>query len=273
MIKRIILIVIFLAIAILIFAYTQFTAKVNSEVGQLFSKNNYNVGVITEDMLKDLPSPVQKYLRYSGVIGKPWINTVILEQTGQLRTSHQGKWMPFAAEEYYSVNPPGFVWRVRGPQKWLPIIQGRDGYIDGKGELLIKLISLFPVANAKGNELDQGAMMRYLNEMMWFPTAFLGENISWREINDTSAEVTLHDKDKTTTAILHFDEEGKLINFVAKRYMSSGNEFKFETWETPISDYREFEGFRLPSKGKAVWKLKDGDFEYIQLEIKNIKYK
>jgi len=40
---------------------------------------------------------------------------------------------------------------------------------------------------ATGSEIDQGAMMRYLNEMTWFPAAFLGENISWRAIDDTSA--------------------------------------------------------------------------------------
>jgi len=50
-------------------------------------------------------------------------------------------------------------------------------YRDGKGNMQIKLGTIFPIANATGEEMDQGSMMRYLNEMMWFPTAFLRENI------------------------------------------------------------------------------------------------
>jgi hypothetical protein len=36
------------------------------------------------------------------------------------------------------------------------------------------------VADAKGKEVDHGEMMRHLSEMMWFPSAFLEDNISLR---------------------------------------------------------------------------------------------
>ena len=38
-------------------------------------------------------------------------------------------------------------------------------YLDGRGWMLIKLFSLVPLANAAGAEMDQGALMRYLNEL------------------------------------------------------------------------------------------------------------
>ena len=272
MIRHIILIILFLVTVSLIFAYLQFCYMVNKEVKTLYSKNLEDKKIVTEEMLQGLPSPVQKYLRYSGAVGKAWINTVSLKQTGRIKPSPQGKWFPIAAEEYYSINPPGFIWRARGPQKWLPIIHGRDGYQDGKGQLLIKLFSLFPVASAEGEELDQGAMMRYLNEMMWFPTAFLGDNISWKAIDENSAQVTLSFKDKNVSAVMYFDDEGKLINFVAQRYFSTGNGFSLETWETPISDYKNINGFNLPIKGSAVWKLSSGDYTYIDILIDEITY-
>lgn len=40
---------------------------------------------------------------------------------------------------------------------------------------------------ATGSEIDQGTMMRYLNEMTWFPAAFLGENISWKAVDELFA--------------------------------------------------------------------------------------
>jgi hypothetical protein len=223
-------------------------------------------------MLQGLPAPVQRYLHYSGVIGKAWVNTVSLEQTGQMKPSPQGKWFPFAAEEHYSINPPRFVWQVRGPKKWMPVIHGKDGYKDGKGQMLIKLFSLFPVASAEGEEIDQGAMMRYLNEMMWFPAAFLGNNISWKSIDNDSAQVTLTAKDKSVSALMYFDSEGKLVNFIAKRYLFINNSFSLETWETPISGYGRINELNLPTKGSAVWKLDNGEYKYIDISVNKIKY-
>lgn len=272
MVKKVVLTVLFLITTILIFAYLQFDHMVNKEIETLYSETIKSDKVITDDMLQDLPPPVQRYLRYSGVVGKPWINTVSLRQIGQMKSNPQGKWFSIMAEEFYSVNPPRFIWQVWSPRNWLPIIHGRDKYENGKGQLLIKLVSLFPVASTKGEELDQGAMIRYLNEMMWFPTAFLSDSISWKAIDEKSAEVTFTVKDKSVNAIMYFDSEGKLINFVTKRYMSKGTGFSLETWETPISDYGEINGFNLPTKGSAIWKLEGGDYKYIDISISEIKY-
>jgi hypothetical protein len=265
MVGKVVLILLFLVATGLVVAYMYFDFMVDKEIDTLYADSSKDNKIITEEMLVNLPTSVQRYLRYSGVVGKPWINTVRLKQTGQMKPSPQGEWFPFIAEEYYSVNPPRFIWHVWAPRKWLPIIHGRDAYENGKGQLLIKLVSLFPIANAEGEELNQGAMMRYLNEMMWFPTAFLGDNISWKAIDENSAQVTLTVDDKS-------DDQGKLVNFIAKRYMSNGTGFSLETWETPLSDYGEVNGFNLPIKGSAVWKLPGGDYTYIDISIDEITY-
>jgi hypothetical protein len=66
--------------------------------------------------------------------------------------------------------------------------------------------------------MDQGAMMRYLSEMIWFPTAFLGDNVSFEPVDDRSARVTLTDGGRAASATMVFDEIGKLVDFVAERY-------------------------------------------------------
>ena len=94
------------------------------------------------------------------------------------------------AEEYFAVQPPGFVWDARLAPG--PIAGGtRPRPVRPRpGSMLIKAASLITVADASGEAMDQGSMLRYLNEMMWFPTAFLGDNISFEAIGDTSARVT-----------------------------------------------------------------------------------
>ncbi|MDT8307475.1 MAG: hypothetical protein RRC07_16200, partial [Anaerolineae bacterium] len=112
-----------------------------------------------------------------------------------------------------------------------------------------------------------------LNEMMWFPTAYLGDNITWAAIDDHSARVTLTDKGESVSAVLTFDAEGRLTNFIAERYANAGTpESSLEPWSTPISAYGEFEGLRLPVAGSGVWHYESGDLTYIELQINNLAY-
>jgi hypothetical protein len=104
--------------------------------------------------------------------------------------------------------------------------------------------------------------------MMWFPDAYLNNYIKWESINANSAKATMTVDGTTASAVLKFDDEGKLVDFIAERYMETTK----ETWSTPISGYKDFNGIILPSGGKAVWKLKTGDFAYIELELVNIEY-
>jgi Family of unknown function (DUF6544) len=261
-------------ILVVAFASVRFNGRINREISGLLSeaKSRPRI-VITEERLKNLPPPVQRYMTYSGVIGKTIPYTVSLKQVGKIRRDEKSAWMKLEAVEYYSTTPPGFIWKAFLPGRRFPVTLGRDAYVRGQGSMLIKMLSLFPLVKAAGErEIDQGAMMRYLNEMTWFPAAFLGANISWKAIDENSAEVTLDDGGKRASATMYFDPEGKPLNFVAQRYRMAGKKYDLETWSTPFSGHGEFEGLKLPIKGLGVWNLKEGDLVYVELEIIMLKY-
>jgi len=265
----------FLIVLIFIAALANFnfSGRINREIWGLVSGAKSGPAIfVTGEMLGNLPPPVQRYMAYSGVLGKAIPHTVRLKQVGRIRQDAMSVWMKLEAGEHYSTTPPGFIWKVYMPSRKFPLTLGRDAYVDGRGSMLIKMLSLFPLVNAAGSEVDQGSMMRYLNEMAWFPAAFLGENISWKAIDDGSAEVTLTDRGKSVSAIMHFDPEGKPLNFVAKRYRMVGKGYDLETWSTPFSGYGEFEGLKLPVRGQGVWNLKEGDLAYVELEITELEY-
>jgi hypothetical protein len=228
-------------------------------------------GVVTEEMLTGLPDPVRRYLRYTGIIGRPVPGTIRLHQEGRMRPGPGQPWMPLQAEEHYSVQPPGFVWAGTLRAGPVTVARARDMYAEGHGRMLVKVASLWPVADASGTQTDQAAMMRYLSEMIWFPAAFLAGNISFEAVDDSSARVTLTDHGQTATGILFFDPQGRLTNFVAKRYRAADASDP-ETWSTPVTGYGEFEGLRLPSCGKAVYQLPGGDFDYIEVTITSLHY-
>ena len=91
------------------------------------------------------------------------------------------------AEEHYSVQPPGFVWVGTARLGPFAVPRARDMHADSKGQMLVKVASLWPVVDAGGEQMDQAAMMRYLSEMIWFPAAFLAGSISGETVDDCSA--------------------------------------------------------------------------------------
>ena len=228
--------------------------------------------LVTAEMLKDLPQPVQRYLDYTGVVGKPWVNNVHLKQTGRFRQGLERPWMPMTAEQWYNISPPAFVWKARFKIAGLPLLSARDKYEAGHGHMFGKLAGLITVFDVRGEKLDQGTMVRYLSEMIWFPSAFLGENISWNSVDEHSAQVTFTDYGKSVSAQMHFDETGKLTNFTAQRYREIEGEFSLDPWSTPITSYGVLSGLNLPVGGQAVWNLPSGDLVYAEVKLTKIRY-
>lgn len=227
-----------------------------------------DVRLVSEEMLVGLPEPVQRYLRFTGVVGKPFVRRVHLRQRGRMRLGRGQSWVPLKAEQWYTVHPPGFVWDCTlfaGP---VPVVRARDLYRAGEGHMLVKAVSAFTVADAKGEELDQGEMMRYLNEMMWFPSAFLEGNVSFDAVDSTSARVTLSDHGTEVSAMMFFDAHGRLTEFVGQRYAGS----QLETWTVPVVAYGALAGLQLPTRCRAVWKLARGDQEYIDAMITELDH-
>jgi len=229
--------------------------------------------LVTAEMLVPLPEPVRRYLRYSGIVGKPWVDSVYLKQSGRFRLGSDRPWMPMAAEEWHTTSPPSLLWKARFKMAGLPLISARDRYEGGRGHMFGKVAGLFTVFDVRGPELDQATMIRYLNEIMWFPSAFLGKNIAWQSADDHAADAVFTDGDKSVTGRWFFDDQGRITNFTAKRYREINGEYSLDDWSTPITGYGEFAGLNLPLAGQAVWNLPEGDLVYAELEITEVEYK
>ena len=229
-------------------------------------------GFVTAEMLTGLPEPVQRYMAYTGVVGKAWIESVRLQQRGRFRTGPARSWLDMTAEQHYTTDPPFFLWKANFKIAGFPLIRARDRYESGHAHMFGKIAGLFTIFDVRGEKLDQGAMLRYLSEMIWFPAAFLGENISWKSVDELSARVTLSDHGKEVSGILHFDAEGKFRNFTTQRYREVDGDFSLDPWSTPIIEYGERAGLMLPVRGTAVWNLDSGDLTYADLQITEIEY-
>lgn len=251
----------------------RFSRLVSDDVAMLRDGAQAGRGsVVTEEMLVDFPDPVRRYLTYTGVVGRPLAREVFIRQTGRMRSNPGQRWMPLRAKVTYTVDPPGFVWPGTMHLGLLPLARARDMYRGGRGSMLVKAGALVTVVDARGEEMDRGAMMRFLNEMAWFPTAFLGDNVSFEPIDANAARVTFTDHGRSVSGTLFIDDEGRLTAFEAKQYRTVNGRFDLEDWSTRVTAYGELGGLRLPISGTAVWKLAEGEFTYAELTFTEVRY-
>lgn len=69
--------------------------------------------------------------------------------------------------------------------------------------MLIKLLSLFTIANASGPKIDQGASLSWLGESAWFPYALVGDQVQWEAIDARSVRATLVSTHLPVSAVLY----------------------------------------------------------------------
>jgi hypothetical protein len=139
-----------------------FQRRITREIDALLAKADAVLapGLVTEADLEGLPEPVQRWLRWSRVVGTPRPVTVRLKQDGQFRLGEDRGWLPFAAEQYFTSGPPAFLWWVRMRIVPLVSVAGRDRYVDGQGDMDLRLLSLVPVVRKRGGGLNQGDLLR-----------------------------------------------------------------------------------------------------------------
>ena len=225
--------------------------------------------VITNDDLQRVPDTIQRWLRYSIVVGSRVPTTVRLRQDGQFQMKGRG-WMPFVAEQYFTINPPGFLWKASFRMAPLVSVTGRDQYRAGEASVEMRMLSLVPVANKTGGGLNQGDLLRFLGELQWFPAAALEDYVVWEPIDSHSARATMNYGGIAASMTFRFDADGRLIESTAVRYNDSRG--RNELWINRNESDRQFGGIRVPAAGEARWEYESGSYPYIRWRISTIEH-
>ena len=263
--------VIVLVAVIINIARVSFDKRVGKELSSLLAARSTYSKELRNDSATSLPPVVEKWLnvtRSTSVIP----SQVKLTQQGAMRSKPAADWMSFIARQHFTTDPPGFIWNARINAPGYVTIAGRDKFENGKGNMLIKPLYLFTLANSTGKEIDQGTMLRYMGELIWFPEAANKEYFEWAQIDSVTATLKMSFKGVSAEGTFVFDEKGFVRRFSAQRFGDFDGEFRMETWEVKVIEYTEMNDHLIASKCDVTWKLKDGDFTWLKLEIKDIAY-
>lgn len=266
-----VLIVILLTVfaAVMFVAAIRFRHIAQQQADALFSKAKTE-NTISAEKAASLPRVVQRWLQRADVIGKSTPNRLIIRQRGTLRTKPERKWMPFESTQYFTIDPPGFVWIASIHIGSLLRIGGRDTYRDGHGNMIIKPLYLFNAADGWGKEVDQGTLVRYLAEMAWFPHAAASQFLRWQSINETQAYVTMEYRGVSASGVFTFNDDGDAISFEAKRYGEFGGIYRKERWSVKTTSFATIGGTRIGNRNEVTWRLPEGDFHWLNMEVTDI---
>ncbi len=264
--------VVILVVAVVAAGSCHFDRRVQRERAVLIAAAVDRAGPVKRAPSANLPAAVRRWFERSGGGGQPVPRLARVRQRGVMRTEPNGKWLPFEADQLVSLFEPGFIWNARIDAAPLIHIAGRDKYVNGRGSMLIKLLSLFPIADARGVEIDQGALVRFLAELSWFPAAARSEYLEWEEIDAMAARATITVEGLSVSGVFRFNAAGDVTSFEARRFYVSREGASLEDWFVSMIGWKELAGVRVPHQSEVMWKLKGGDYQWLKLEITAIEY-
>jgi uncharacterized protein DUF6544 len=214
-----------------------------------------------------LPEPVRKYLDVTGAAARPPLTFALLKQRGTLRTAADKPWMPFEAEQVYSLDPPGFVWLARARAAPLVRMLARDEFVAGKGNMLVSLLGVFTMADARGPEMNLGAGLRYWGEVVAFPEAVRSPFLRWEAMDATRARLAIEQGDLRMRAVVEFGPEGLPVAVHADRWRDAAGGQVLTPWSGHSREWKPLGGRLFPTKWESVWHLPEGDLSVVRMEV------
>lgn len=243
--------------------YAQKFKKQAREVLSNFTKTSDQK--FSYDQLKGLPKPVQEYFKSVLEENQPYINSVRLKHIGEFKPGINKSWCDIKGEQYYTTETPSFIWNGK-----IGMISAKDMYLNGKGKLVITLLKLFQIKKAEGRNYDQGELLRWLGESVWFPTNLLpSDRLQWLPINDTSAKIQLTYNHLSLFYIVTFNEKNQISKLETKRYYDDNT---LKTWIGECCKYKKINGVIVPTVIKASWYLNEVEHNYALFHLEELEY-
>ena len=226
--------------------------------------------LITDADLAPLPEAVRRYLRLSGAVGQPRVRDYRLRFRGRIRSGPNTRWMPFEAEQHSFADPPMRLFHMRARMYGLPV-DVFHRLADGHATMRVRLFGAIPMADARGDVMDRSESVTLFNDMcLLAPGTLVDPGIAWQSIDPHSVRAQFTHGPHTIAAVLTFDDEGWLTNFVSddrSRAAADGRSFTAARFSTPVRDYRRFGPLTLAAYGEARWVVPEGEFVYGEFHI------
>ena len=232
--------------------------------------------LVTETDLARLPAPVAAYVRRSGALGRPRVDTMHARFHGRIRGGPAKPWMTFTGEQVNTFGTqPSRLFLMDAELFGLPV-EVLHVLTGGAATMRVRALSLFPMVDASGPEMDRAETVTIFNDLcVLAPVALIDAPVAWTSIDDHHVRGAYAYGANTITAELTFDDNDELVDFFSddrNAVSTDGKTFTPQRWSTPISAYRDLGSARLGTIGEAHWHTTDGEFAYLEFDLDAITY-
>lgn len=257
---------------------SSFHAQYRERAAQAVAAVNPSPAVLDTADLVDLPSPLAAYIRRSGAVGQPRVVSFHADFHGRIRSGPDAAWMPFTGQQVNTYGPrPRRIFLMDATRSGLPVTV-LHVFTDTTATMRVKLLSLFTMVDASGPEMDRGETVTVFNDLVVMaPGAIVDAPVTWTAIDGRHVRGEFTDGDQTISAVLTFDAEHDLVDFVSDDRLaasSDGKSFTQRRWSTPLTDHHDNHGHRVFTLGKGVWNAgQPGEsFTYLEFQLDAISY-
>lgn len=225
-------------------------------------------------MVADLPEPARRYFSFTIAPGTPIRRVAVIEMTGQigLGTKDEPRYQEMRARQILAP-PEGLVWRLN-----TGLISGSDGALPETSWTRFWLFHLIPVVRVSGDaDHHRSAFGRVVSEAsFWVPASLLpSDAVTWEARGPDVARATVRFGDFTQWVDITVRPDGAPEQVVIERWSNANPEqvFRYQPFGGVLSDYRDFEGYRLPTRvdgGNLIGT--DGYFPFFRATVTALRF-
>ncbi|MCR3922024.1 MAG: hypothetical protein NUK65_05835 [Firmicutes bacterium] len=274
MILKILLVVFFIVVVFFNVPYSKIKADFQRDSNTLMSQTMATTDIFTEEDIKDLPVPVQKYFTACGYIGTKKMSSMKATfKDVPFKTGRDKPTLKIDYTQYNFVNQPDRIALIDSSMFGIPF-QGYDSYINGTGSMKGVIAKVYTLFDQRGDTMDKASLVTYLAESLLIPSAALQDFIVWESIDDTHVKATISYYGISASGIFTFNESGEMASFTTEDRVATETDGSTQnvSWTAICSDYKEVDGIKIPTVLQAIWHYDEGDLIYFDSDHFVIEY-
>jgi len=188
----------------------------------------------------------------------------------EMKLGPGGRWRKIECHQFNSVPEPVRIVHMKMRLGGFLPLEARDKFQGGRGNMLVRLLKVFTLENARGPEMDESALVTLLAEALLIPAYAVQPYVRWEAVGADRAVAFISGGEAVVHGLFTFNEAGEFVRFESRQRWKTGKggHFTRTPWRITVGDYVSRDGIRHPTRAAAAWLEGEEWVEYFRGELR-----